>query len=122
MIQFVKALLFIVIFAAGSFSKNLQSSNLLNHVSEEHTSHHVHSNEHHHHHHNHDEQNKSSDDGKKHDHSLEFSLLVQVINFDERMEVIQDLSLFKEIWTFPLFIPQLHLSYYTSSLFRPPIS
>lgn len=121
MIQFVKALLFIVIFAAGSFSKNLQSSNLLNHVSEEHTSHHVHSNEHHHHH-NHDEQNKSSDDGKKHDHSLEFSLLVQVINFDERMEVIQDLSLFKEIWTFPLFIPQLHLSYYTSSLFRPPIS
>lgn len=121
MIQFIKALLFIVIFAAGSFSKNLQASNLLNHVSEKHTSHHVHSNEHHHHHH-HDEQNKSSDDGKKHDHSLEFSLLVQVINVDERMEVIQDLFLFKEIWTFPIFIPQIHLSYYTTSLFRPPIS
>ncbi|MFP5386872.1 MAG: hypothetical protein ACLGHN_12380 [Bacteriovoracia bacterium] len=117
MIKLVKVLSFIVLFVAGGFSKNLQASNLLNHVSEKHISHHEHSDNHHH-----DEHNKANDDGKNHDHSLEFSLIIQAVNVEEKMEVIQDLFLFKVVRSIPLFVPQIHLSNYTSSLFRPPIS
>jgi hypothetical protein len=103
MLRTLSVLFFILLFFTGSFSKNLQASNLVGHLLEEHS---------------HD---KGPTDEKK-DHHFELSFLVQVVSVEKRMEVMPGPRLCKEISSFPFFVSQIHLSNFISSLFRPPIA
>ena len=100
----------------GSYSRDLQASKLVNHVSQHHYSH-IHDHFHNHHH----AKDSSSEDQKEHSHNLELSFLTLPLVIPASPSLlVQSIS---EGYDTTLFLihPSLNGSDYPTYVFRPPI-